>query len=361
VSTLLLTGATGMVGREILARAARDRRFDRIVCLVRPPLDRLAALLANSGVSAPPHVQVISGDVTEPGLGITNPVALVDVTHVVHCAATVVFDHPIAEARAINVAGTRGILDLCRRLPALERLDAVSTCYVAGKRDDLVREADLDHDRGFHNSYEQTKYESEQLLRAAMRDLPIAVHRPSIVVGDSRTGRTGSWKVLYWPLKVMARGWLPVVPYDPDGRLDIVPVDFVADAILTLAGDPTAIGRTFHLAAGPGRDATIGALADHLSVRFERRKPIRVRPLWWRRVVRPAMMLIPSGTLRRTLRTGLVYRPYLGLRLQFDTSEADGHLGRAGVRCPRVLDYIDTIVDAAIASDFGRVGSPARR
>jgi nucleoside-diphosphate-sugar epimerase len=282
---------------------------------------------------------------------------LAGVTRVIHCAATVVFDHPLDEARRINVSGTQAVLDLCRRLPRLDRLDAVSTCYVAGQRTDLVRETDLEHDRGFHNTYEQTKYESEHLLRAAMTDLPIAVHRPSIVVGDSRTGRTGSFKVLYWPMKVIARGYLPIVPYDAAGRLDIVPVDFVADAVLTLAHDSSAAGKTFHLAAGPSRDATMGELAEHLVSRLRGRTPIRVSPFWWRAAIRPALMLVAPAKLRRTLETGLVYRPYLGLRLRFDTTEADAHLGPAGVRCPPVLDYIDTIVDAAVASDFGRITS----
>lgn len=349
-----MTGATGMVGREILARAAADPRFDRIVCLVRPPLDRLTETLRACGVQPSARILPVAGDISEPDLGIADRSALADVTHVLHCAATVIFDHPLEEARHINVGGTRAILDVCRRLPRLQRLDAVSTCYVAGRRSDRVLEADLDHDRGFHNSYEQTKYECEVLLRQAMRDIPIAVHRPSIVVGDSRTGRAGSWKVLYWPLKVLARGWLPVVPYDPDGRLDIVPVDFVAAAVLALANDSTTIGRTFHLAAGPGRDTTVGDMAVRLSARLGRHPPLRVSPGWWRRVVRPLLMLAPSKNLRRTLRTGLVYRPYLALRLRFDTSEADRHLAPAGVRCPAVLDYIETIVNTALASDFGR-------
>lgn len=354
MSVVFLTGATGMVGREILARLAVDLRVDRVHCLIRPPLNRLPALLSAHGVADARHVRGVAGDVTEPGLGIADPRVLDDVTHVIHCAATVAFDHPLDEARRINVGGTRHILDLCRRLPKLQRLDAVSTSYVAGLRRDLVREDELTHDRGFHNTYEQTKYESERLLRDAMRGLPIAVHRPSIVVGDSRTGKTGSWKVLYWPLKVLARGWLPIVPYDADGRLDIVPVDFVASAIVALSSDARTIGRTFHLAAGPGRDTTFGAMADHLSSRLGRRQPLRVKPVWWRRVIRPALMTLPSRNLRKTLQTGLVYRPYLDLRLQFDTTHADERLQPAGVRCPPVIEYIDTIVDAAVASDFGR-------
>jgi thioester reductase-like protein len=343
-----------MVGREILARAALDDRFDRVICLVRPPVDRIAGLLAAHGVARTGHVSGVAGDLTEPDLGLSALSIVRGVTHVIHCAATVSFDQPLPEARRINVGGTRGVLDLCRRLPALERIDAVSTCYVAGRCGGLAREADLEHDRGFHNTYEQTKYEAEQLLRAAMRELPIAVHRPSIVVGDSRTGRTGSWKVLYWPMKVLARGWLPIVPYDPLGRLDIVPVDFVASAIIHLTHDAGALGRTFHLAAGPGRDTTLGALAERLSGRLGRRRPFRVRPSWWRRVIRPGLMLLPSKPLHRTLRSGLVYRPYLELRVQFDTTNADAALQPAGIRCPPVLDYIDTVVDAALASDFGR-------
>jgi thioester reductase-like protein len=158
VGTLLLTGATGMVGREILARAAVDTRFDRVVCLIRPPLDRLGPLLAAHGVSNTSHVSGLAGDVTKPGLGLPNLPALADVTHVIHCAATVSFDHPLQEARRINVGGTRAMLDVCLRMPRLQRLDAVSTCYVAGKRRDLVKEADLTHACGFNNTYEQTKY-----------------------------------------------------------------------------------------------------------------------------------------------------------------------------------------------------------
>lgn len=361
MSTLLLTGATGMVGRELLARAAADPRFERVLCLVRPAKgesaqQRLDDVLSKVGVPLDPtRLVAVAGDVVNPELGLDAGARAIlrDVTRILHCAASVSFDLPIDEAREINVRGTERMLALARSLPKLERFDAVSTAYVAGKRPDRVMEGDLVHDRGFHNTYEQTKYESEELLRRAKTDLPIAVHRPSIVVGDSKTGRTGAWKVLYWPLKVIARGWLPVIPYDPEGRLDIVPVDYVADGILALSHDPATIGGTYHLAAGPARDTTMAELTEVVFRKLGRRQPTRVRPTWWRRVVRPVMMVAPSKKLQGTLRTGLVYRPYLELRLRFDTTEVDRRLAGTPVRCPRVVDYIDTIVDAALASDFG--------
>lgn len=344
-----------MVGREILRRLAEGDQ--EVVCLIRGDAEqRLAELVAAADI-APGNLRALAGDVTEPGLGV-DVAELSAVTRVIHCAASVSFDLPLEQARTINVEGTRHVIEVCRELPALERLDAVSTCYVAGKRTGMILEADLEHDAGFHNTYEQTKYEAEQLLREAMADLPIAVHRPSIVVGDSRTGATGAWKVLYWPLKVIARGWLPVIPYDPDATLDIVPVDFVADAVLALAADPETIGGTFHLAAGPQRDTTTGQLFPRVFRLMNRRPPLRVPPVVFRNVIRPVLMLVPDARLKRTLNAGLVYRPYLELRMQFDTSEADAVLDTAGVHCPAVLDYIDTIVAAALASDFGRNPPP---
>ncbi|MFV8752816.1 SDR family oxidoreductase [Nannocystaceae bacterium ST9] len=362
MSTILLTGATGMVGRELLARLAADPRHERVYCLVRPSAKqsaqaRLDAVLGDSGGRPDPgRVIAIAGDVVQPELGLGRPdrAALAGVTRILHCAASVSFSLPLDESRLINVIGTERMLALARTLPRLERFDAVSTTYVAGRRDDLVHEAELEHARGFHNSYEQSKSEAEQLLRRAMSDLPIAVHRPSIVVGDSRTGKTGAWKVLYWPLKVIARGFLPAIPYDPQCRLDIVPVDFVADAILALADDLSTLAGTYHLAAGPGRDCT---MADFIRVVFGklgRRPPLQVQPRLWRRAVRPALMLAPSARLRRTLTTGLAYRPYLELRLRFDTAQADAKLRATSVACPAVLDYMDTIIDAALRSDFGR-------
>jgi hypothetical protein len=88
---------------------------------------------------------------------------------------------------------------------------------------------------------------------------------------------------------------------------------------------------------------------------LDRRPPLRVPPVLFRRVIRPVLMVAPSDRLHRTLRAGLVYRPYLELRLQFDTTSADALLDSVGVRCPAVLEYIDTIVAAALESDFGRI------
>src|SRR6185503_9466239 len=102
----------------------------------------------------------------------------------------------------------------------------------------------------------------EGAVWGAKSGLPVSVFRLSMVVGDSRTGHTSAFNVMYWPLKMLSRGVFWIVPADPTGVVDIVPVDFVADAVEALSADPARRGRGFHIAAGPDRCCTIGEFLD---------------------------------------------------------------------------------------------------
>ena len=124
----------------------------------------------------------------------------------------------------------------------LRSLAYVGTAYVAGERTDLVRESELAVGQSYRNTYEQTKAEAEALVRSRLGSLPGVILRPSIIVGDSRTGVTSSFKMMYWPLKIYARRLWRTVPGYPDAVLDIVPVDFVAAAVARLAFDEAALG-----------------------------------------------------------------------------------------------------------------------
>ena len=151
-----------------------------------------------------------------------------ETTRVIHSAATVRFDHSLDEARHINVEGTRQILDFAGGHAPASSFTYVGTAYVAGERYDLVREDELNVGQGYRNTYEQTKAEAEALVRSRLGSLPGVILRPSIIVGDSRTGVTSSFKMMYWPLKIYARRLWRTVPGYPDAVLDIVPVDYVA-------------------------------------------------------------------------------------------------------------------------------------
>src|SRR4051794_2759071 len=215
---VLISGVTGFVGAAVLARYLE--RTDRpIVALARAggasaAEERVRAVLHD--LYEPGRAEVyarrctaVAADTPLPGLGLgaadREDVAQ-SVNEIVHCAASVSFDQPLAEARAVNVDGAAQIAELAelcgRRGGELRRLAHVSTAYVAGEHDGVFTEDDVGPDRGFRNTYEQTKHEAEALLRTSSGRLPLQIVRPSIVVGDATTGWTRAFNVMYWPLQM---------------------------------------------------------------------------------------------------------------------------------------------------------------
>lgn len=362
---VLLTGVTGMVGAELLAALLRREPGLRVSCLVRPGEDGARARLerAVSRVlpgGLPEGVDTVAGDLEAPGLGLSaeDEARLRGVTDIVHSAASVRFDLPLEEARRVNTGGTAAILALARRCADLRRFDYVSTAYVCGGRTGLVREEDPGLEP-FHNTYERSKREAEDLLReASAQGVPISIFRPSIVVGHSRTGHTPNNNTLYWPLKVYARGRWRLVPGRPDSRFDIVPVDYVAEALVALRGRVPPDGRAWHLTAGPEAAATAGQIADMAREAFGAR-PIRwIHPGFYKRVLRPVLRWALGRRRADVFRGGAAYLPYFTSDLVFDTTRTLAALDGTGLRPPRVQDYFANLFWFCKKSDFGRRAIP---
>ena len=303
------------------------------------------------------RVEVLSGDVSQPQCGLdadTYARLSAETTRVIHSAATVRFDHSLDEARRINVGGTQNLLDFAAAAPRLRSFAYVGTAYVAGERTGLVREDELAVGQSYRNTYEQSKAEAEAVVRAHLSQIPGVILRPSIIVGDSKTGATSSFKMLYWPLKIYTRGLWRTVPGYPDAVLDIVPVDYVARAVAQLAFDEAAIGQTVHLCAGPRASATIQQVADSAMHYFNGPPTRFVDPGLFYAVVRPLLSLLLWGRKRRVLRDGQAYRSYFTMRMQFDTSNAERLLDPAGISSPPVLDYLDRLFAYCVESEWGR-------
>jgi len=276
---------------------------------------------------------------------------------IIHGAASVSFDMPLERARAVNVGGTRALLQVADKLAergALSQFAFTSSAVVAGARDDVAYEHELDVGQEFSNTYEQTKFEAEQLVREFGERLPVTILRPSIMAGDSSTGETSDFKALYWPLKVLTRGLVPVIPARREACLDIVPVDFVADASLHILDTQPPTGKTYHLVAG--RSITIQRIIEMTSEVFEmRRLPPLVSPEFFWKVVRPVLWTVLWGRTRQVmLRTGTVYLPYLGRKMHYDCTEALAALAGSGIAMPDSEKYLETVLRFAKATDFGR-------
>jgi len=346
---LLLTGATGFVGMEVLARVLE--RTDRdVIALVRAPDDAAAQgrvddlLKTLVAPSMRPHrgrVRALAADLEAPGLGM-SPAARArvagSISAVVHCAASISFTLPIEGARRINVDGTREVVKLALQAQScgvLERFVHVSTAYVAGDRIGLVSEHDGDVGQGFRNTYERTKLEAEEVVRDS--GLPAAIVRPSIIVGDSATGWTQAFNVIYFPLQAFARGLFPTVPADPRARVDIVPVDVVADALLKLLRGPVR-GGAFHIVSGD-RAPTNKQMATMAAAAFDAEPPRFVRP---------------GEDTRAEERAGALL-PYFRVRCTFDAHRARDLLGATP---PPLEEYFPSLMRYARESRWGKHPSP---
>jgi nucleoside-diphosphate-sugar epimerase len=290
-------------------------------------------------------VHAVAGDVTAPGLGIDpseRGQLAEDITAVMHCAASISFDLPLDEARTINVEGTREVIGFARQAKALGRCDRfihVSTAYVAGITKGTFRERQLDAGQEFRNTYEQTKWEAEHVINDAS-DLDPVIARPSIVMGESGSGWTPAFNVLYWPIRAFSRGLFASVPARPEALVDVVPVDYVADALVHLLEDSSSSG-VVNLVSG--REAcTVDDLVGMTSAAFGKERP---------RVVAPGST--GTGSAHADDQAA-VYFPYFDMDMVFDDARARALLGPAGIRCPHLSDYFPRLIEYAQATRWGK-------
>lgn len=334
---ILVTGATGFLGGLIVRRLLRETPRP-VVVLTRRPLG-----------FEHPRLRVVTGDLLRRPL----PQLPRDVDTVIHCAASVAFDLALDEQRAINVEGTRSLLDAAAVLPRLERFMHVSTAYVAGTHVGTFGPDDLDRGQGFRNTYEQTKLEAEIAVRES--SLPFQVVRPSIIVGDQVTGWTTSFNVVYGPLRAYSRGVLQVVPGRPDAPVDVVPVDAVATGMLALLGQP--VGGTHLIVAGE-HATTVGEFVDLAAARFRRPPAFVIDPATLLDVI-DALPPAEQRTARRSLEQADALLPYFDVSCEFRDPTTAALLAAHGATVPRLADYLDRLVDYAEQTRWGRRPAPA--
>jgi nucleoside-diphosphate-sugar epimerase len=343
--TIFLTGFPGFIaGRLVKRLAARDARF---LLLVQPSfLERARAdvlRIAEEAGAAAGRFRLIEGDITQPFLGMKPAeleAARAETNTIFHLAA--IYDLAVAHEAAVrvNVEGTRHVNDFARSVKNLRRYHYVSTCYVAGRRKGLILETELRHDAGFRNHYEETKYLAEIEVDELKRELPVTIHRPAVVCGDSRTGETAKYDGIYYLIHYLRKGarLLSMINIgNQKVRLNLVPVDFVVEAMAALAADPRAEGVTVQL-ADPEPLTThelFNAIARTLSGRGARFTiPYKL--------VQPSLLLPFSPALTGLPHAGV---PYFFLEQSYDTTRARSLLEPHNVRCPPFPTYVAALVD----------------
>jgi len=361
---LLLTGATGTVGIELLRLLLSSSRADETLVLIRAstPAERdhrLAHLvdLASAGALTPddcPWLRAASGDVTLPGLGLgLDDAAWVrdSATHVLHAAADIDFNASRERVRPVNLDGTRHALDVARTARRLQAFGHVSTLYVAGRRTGVVLEEELGHDEGFVNPYEESKAEAELLVRGAMAHLPASVYRLSLLIGRQSDGYVHRYMEAHKMFELYASGRVQRIVGQPSHTLDMLPSDYAADLLHRLFVERFHAGRTYQIAAGhaaPSAADIVEVFRVHLG-----------RPDWnvgwvsageWSARVDddPLDGVSPAAEWMFDVVGDYLLRPKTFSRSVTDAALIDP------MPPPRVADYLPCILARATADDWGR-------
>lgn len=345
--TLFITGFPGFIADRLLERLARnDCRF---ILLVQPAFiprakEEIARIAQLSGKTVD-DFEIVTGDISQPGLALApadTERTREQTTRVFHLAA--VYDLAVERelAMRVNVGGTRNVVEFARSMPRLRQFHHVSTCYVAGKREGVILETELRHDAGYRNFYEESKYLSEMEVDSVKHEMPVTIHRPSVVCGDSKTGETAKYDGVYYLIHYLL-SWPSVLSLINIGNhrvsLNLVPVDFVVDAMAALAFEERTIGKTLQL-ADPAPLST-NQLFNAIARSIDGKQSRLTAPASW---VRFFLMLPPSPKI-----TGLPHHavPYFFVKQLYDVSESQQLLAGHNIHCPPFESYVDEIVDFA--------------
>jgi thioester reductase-like protein len=338
-----VTGFPGFIGRRLVARLLEADPDLRVAALVEPRMAD-AARAAASELGAE-RIEVVEGDIAERRLGLEDETwdrLRAETTSAFHLAAIYNLAVPLEIAQRVNVDGTGNVLELCAGAERLERLNYVSTAYVAGVRKGVVYEHELVLGQEFKNHYESTKFQAEVWVRGEMDSVPTTIYRPAIVVGDSRTGATQKFDGPYYMLRVISFCERRGAPIPQFGRsaapFNVVPVEFVVDALVAGSRAPAAVGQTLHLV--DPEPVTAAELLTLLAREYARREPAyRVPP-----------KLVEAGLRLRFVRDMFAGAPreairYLNHPVRFDTRRAGDLLASQGLRCPRFAEYVGPMVE----------------
>ena len=338
---IFLTGFPGFLGTR-LVRALADQHPDADFALLVQPKFEVKAQRTLGALGLTDRAALIPGDITAPNLGLRGDLLSMlkeHVTKAFHLAAVYDLSVPRPVGWRVNVDGTRHVMDFLSQCAQLEAFGYVSTAYVSGKRTGMIYEDELVHAAGFKNHYEETKYHAELLVQERMGDVPTVIFRPGIVVGDSQTGVTDKFDGPYYILQALRK--LPRITLmtkvgSGQHPVNLVPVDFVIEAMTHLMEEPEARGSVFHLTdPHPLTTQEIMELFTDLLG------------------MRAAFVPIPQPLARALMQTGV--GRYLGIApelidyfdwpARYDNTNTQRLLDGTGIDCPPLNAYAHRMVD----------------
>jgi thioester reductase-like protein len=346
---VVITGATGVIGSSLLRLYASDPDA-HVYPVIRAQsedhlnvrLNTLASEL-NLDTENAGRITAVQGDISQPRLGMKEHVydeITSHTTHIIHCAGNVKLNQTMDQARLIAVASVQNILALAQAADC-SKIDILSTVGVAGCTEGLVEEKPIFERKDFRNTYEAAKWDAEQLMYSALdRGIPLTIHRPSMVVGDSETGKVIRFQVFYYICELLSR--IGLIENVKSFHLDLIPVDYIARALYVSSCSDETAGRIFHLCSGPEGSLSLQDLEKKVSVYFPR-KSVKL-PMFIARSILPRISVLFPRKIRVMLRNLPCFLKYLEGRQSFENCRSRQYFSEKGLALPSVQNYIDRVM-----------------
>jgi nucleoside-diphosphate-sugar epimerase len=357
----LITGASGVVGSALVPILLEEPGTEVHLLLRARSLAHLEARRCelldywnlNPGEDTAARIHAHRGDVSAEHLGLSSQEhgALTRrITNIVHAAGDVHMRRSLEHARKTAVGSVRHLVHLAGRCTNLEKLDVLSTVGVGGRSMNPLPERWVPDARDFHNTYEQAKAEAETYLAERIGEgLPATVHRPSMVVGDSRTGKNIGFQVFYFLCEFLSgRHTAGLLPQLGSATVDTVPSDFVARALAWASRNPDTGGQVLHLCSGPGRAMPLADLSRRVGQLWKQHgrsvpRPVHLPRPVYRRMMSAAQNVVPART-RRALGFIPVLLDYLGDEQRFDNARTEQLLASADIEVPNPEHYVEPVL-----------------
>ncbi len=283
--TVLITGATGFLGAELLKLFLLETDAD-IFLLIRvkdgaDSLGRLKKLLRelfSDGASVKNYLRritVFSGDLNSKGLGLSAPEhgkLVSQVTEIFHSAAALEFNLSYDSSHAINVKGFSSLLRISLDCKKLKKFSYISTVYIAGNYVGEFREDDFHIGQAFNNYYEQTKYEGEDFFRNFEAPYEKSIFRPSIITGNYDSGWTNNFNLIYKPMKIFSSRIFEAIPADRDVDLNLIPGNVAARIIYILSRSQGPNMNIYHVTSP--KNIKAGVFYDYVADYFKYENPV---------------------------------------------------------------------------------------
>ncbi len=343
--TLLLTGfPSAFLARRLLLKLLAAEPRARVVCLTpRKQSEAAEAALRALPAEQRARTEILAGDTSDMDFGLSGKRFLelarrIDVVH--HCAFATYAGVRRHAAERMNIGGTAEVLELCEAGERGCRLVLWSTASVSGKLQGRVAESELVRPPSFPSAVEETRFRAEQMVRASMDHVPTTILRPSIIVGDTRSGEIDRMEGPYLLILLMLSSPVDLrvpLPGRGDVPLNLVPIDYVVEAGYAISRDPRSIGRTFHIvdenpptarrvfeliAEAAGRPGPVGSLPSQL-----------------------ATALLRTPGLERFSHIPRTFIEQLATEVAYDARNTRELLAGTGIECPRAASYLTVMVD----------------